>query len=329
VIWLLRRQYRAALAWAVGLSIVLIATLFALSSSARSDASLLRAHHCTPLSIGNYCSAAAGQFQAHANWSTGLLIVILYVAPAILGILLGVSVVAREFESGTVGLVWLQSLSRTRWIWTKTAFAGSIAASCAILIWLAASIWGNDVYLRFISLSPLTSRVFDTSGVAILGYVAAAYGLGVLAGAMLRRSGVGFTVALGSFGLFRLLVEKILRPAVEGTRFQTLAVQPPYTPSNGLLLHEGYASLGSFRPANGGALTISSVCQPTTQSQSQLANQEFVACLKNHGLHFVVQYVPNSSYWSAQFVEFAVCLIFAIIAIWASKKVLDRTGLEV
>jgi len=325
--WLLRKQYRSISAWAFGLSLALLTVLFLLSITARRDAGLLRSHHCSTLSLGNYCNTAVGNFEAHSNWSTGILIVLLYAAPAILGVVLGITVVAREFESGTVSLVWLQSLSRTRWIWAKTAFAGAIAASCAILICVAAGIWGNDVYLRLLSPSPLTSRIFDTSGIVVVGYVATAFGIGVLAGAIFRRSGVGFTIALASFGLVRVLIEKLLRPLVEGTRFQSLSVQPPYTPVNGLLLHEGYAPLGSFHPPNSGSLTISSVCQSASQTQSQYANQAFTSCLRSHGLHFVVQYVPDSSYWIGQWVEFGTCLAIAGVAIWISRKVLDRADL--
>jgi ABC-type transport system involved in multi-copper enzyme maturation permease subunit len=238
--WLVYRQYRAALIWSTLFLALLIVALYALSGDARHVADLLRAHNCSPYSSGRYCDSLVGEFEAHSNWSTGVLVDVLYAAPGFLGILYGVSIVAREFESGTIGFVWLQSLSRRRWIWTKTAISSVSVIVVAAVLGVAATVWSSSVYLRFLSQSPLASRIFDTSAVAVLGYATLAFGLGILAGSTLRRSGIAVAVSLAVFAILRLLIEKTIRPVVEGSRYVALSVMPPYSPHNGLLVREGF-----------------------------------------------------------------------------------------
>ena len=48
-------------------------------------------------------------------------IVVLAVAPAIIGVFWGAPLVARELEAGTHRLAWTQSVTRTRWLATSSA----------------------------------------------------------------------------------------------------------------------------------------------------------------------------------------------------------------
>jgi ABC-type transport system involved in multi-copper enzyme maturation permease subunit len=322
--WLVYRQYRATLIWSVLFLALLIVALYALSADARHVADLLRAHSCSPYSSEPYCNSLIGEFEAHSNWSTGALVDVLYAAPGLLGTLYGVSIVAREFESETIGLVWLQSLSRRRWIWTKTAISSVSVIVVAGILGVAATVWSSSVYLRFLSESPLVSRIFDTSTIAMLGYSILAFGLGILAGSTLRRSGVAVAASLVVFAILRLLIEKMIRPVVEGSRFVALSVMPPYSPHNGLLVREGFLPLTQLQPHSGQPLFVTSTCQSAVRVFNSSANSVFTACLRSHGLHLVVQYIPNSQYWLAQGIEAVLCVAIAVAALVLSMFVVSR-----
>ena len=324
MIWLVYRQYRSAIIWTTVLTIGLVIGLYALSVDARDIAPILRIHGCTAFNSSPFCSSLTGRFIAHSNWSTGTLIDVLYIAPGLLGVIFGVSLVAREFESGTIGLVWLQTLTRRHWLWTKSAVCGAIVLVVAVTMDIVANLWGNSVYARLVSPYPLTSRIFDSSGVVIIGYCLLALGIGILVGTVLRRSGIGVAVGLVVFAILRLGLEKGVRPLIETRRFVAEAVLPPFTPQSGILIQEGFLPLHQLVPKSGQGFSISSVCQSSVQAPSGGADPRFTNCLRQHGLHFVVEYIPNSSYWSAQVLELSVCVVMFVLAVVASRWMLSR-----
>ena len=324
MIWLVYRQYRSAAIWTAVLSIALIVGLYSMSIDARNVASVLRIHGCAAYNSSPFCDALAGRFIAHASWSTGVLINVLYIVPGLLGVIFGVSLVARDFEAGTIGLVWLQTLTRRHWLWTKVAVSGFVVLVVASILDVVANLWGNSIYIRLVSPSPLTSRVFDSSGVVIVGYCILALGIGTLLGTVLRRSGVGVAVGLVFFAILRLALEKGVRPVIEAQRFVAESVLPPFTPQNGILVREGFLPLHQLIPRSGQGFSITSVCQSPVQAPSGTIDPKFTSCLSQHGLHFVVQYIPNSSYWTAQFIELGLCVSLCVLAVAASRFILAR-----
>ena len=53
-----------------------------------------------------------------------LSVLVILVAPAIIGIFWGAPLIARELEAGTFRLTWNQSITRTRWLTVKLALIG-------------------------------------------------------------------------------------------------------------------------------------------------------------------------------------------------------------
>ena len=141
---------------------------------------------------------------------------------------------------------------------------------------------------------------------------------------VLRRSGIGVAVGLVVFAILRLGLEKGVRPLIETRRFVAEAVLPPFTPQSGILIQEGFLPLHQLVPKSGQGFSISSVCQSSVQAPSGGADPRFTNCLRQHGLHFVVEYIPNSSYWSAQVLELSVCVVMFVLAVVASRWMLSR-----
>jgi hypothetical protein len=80
---------------------------------------------------GGACGQLAGNFLLTESgaytvvFMLGIACVIL--APAIIGVFWGAPLVAREFETGTFRLAWIQSITRSRWMAVKLAVPGLAA----------------------------------------------------------------------------------------------------------------------------------------------------------------------------------------------------------
>lgn len=289
----------------------------------------MRANGCTLQSNSKSCGNLLGPFVAHFNSTTGTLVGLLLLAPASIGLLFGISVVAREFDSATIGLVWLQGVSRSNWIWQKTLISGAYVFITACLIALISNAWGNSVYIRLLNPSPLVPKVFDINGVSIIGYTILAYGIGVLAGSLARRSGVGFAMGAVTFIIGRLAIEKLLRPLFEIKEYVVLNFTGGFTPLNSLVVNQGILPLGQLRPGVGHGFelqsSISNSCKLSAQEPTSGQVRKYVECLHLHGQHYVVEFIRNSQYWPAQIYEFGVCVLLVLIAIAGARYILKFT----
>ncbi len=95
------------------------------------------------------------------------------VAPAVSGIFWGAPLIARELETGTLGLAWTQSITRARWLAVKLALIGLTAMAVTeglslMLGWWAAPI-GQAARFTDGSISPFGwgpfSLAFDARGI--------------------------------------------------------------------------------------------------------------------------------------------------------------------
>jgi len=232
VIWLTWRQFRPqAITTAGGMvvvAIVLAATRLGLASA--YTAAGLSACHA-------HCAAAAsifldrvGGFDKFLDFGTVLL---LLVAPALMGLFWGAPLIAREVADGTHRIAWNQSVTRTRWTIVKLGLIGLAAISTAGLLSLMVSWWaspidaaslaggsaqagtaGNGVHVTFNGFAEarLDPVIFDARGVAPLGYAALAFALGVTAGLLLRRTLAAMAVTLVAFVAMQVLMPNFIRP---------------------------------------------------------------------------------------------------------------------
>ena len=71
-------------------------------------------------------------------------VVLMYLAPALMGIFWGAPLIARELETGTNRLAWNQSVTRTRWTAVKLGLVGLAAVGTAGLLSLMISWWAQS-----------------------------------------------------------------------------------------------------------------------------------------------------------------------------------------
>lgn len=203
MIWLTWRQFRAqgaaAYAALAGFSLVLALTGPGLLRRARIDANVF--DHLT--------RADRNLFFAG--------IVVLAVAPAVLGIFWGAPLVARELEAGTHQLAWNQTVTRTRWLAVKlgvTVLASVVAVGALTLAvtWWSDPIDGATSSTRGSLPSRLTPVSFAMRGVTPVGYAVFAVVLGVTLGIVLRRALAAMALILAVYTALQVVVPLWVRP---------------------------------------------------------------------------------------------------------------------
>jgi len=243
-----------------------------------------------------------------SSWSQAALtgdIFVLSGLPGLLGLTLGTSLVAGEFHNKTNRLAWSQSVSRSRWLVDKlatgTVVVGVLSAALVPLLdW-----WGGAMNVG-VDIQP---KIFDITGVVVVGYTLFAFMLGAALGAIIQKPTWAFAASVPVFALVRLLI---------GGQRSTLAspfslvepiqgVQP-----NGWILHYGYLPLGQTSPASGQSWTrYGQHLYACFNRVLTSANQTHCALVAH--LHWVWQYEPERHYWSIQWSEATIYLGLAIV----------------
>jgi hypothetical protein len=133
----------------------------------------------------------------------------LLLVPVLLGAMVGAPLVAREYEQRTNLLVWMQSVTRTRWLTVKLALVLGAAALLGATLMVMLMRW----YTPFDQLFGKFNQVaFDFSGPVLVASTLMALALGIAAGAVTRRTVAAIFLTLALLVGIRILVEFNLRP---------------------------------------------------------------------------------------------------------------------
>jgi ABC-type transport system involved in multi-copper enzyme maturation permease subunit len=332
MIWLTWRQFRSQAIAAAALLAVLAIALAVTGPDlvARFDQAGLATCHATCNSLASNFLRDLRTGPYNALFDAG--IVLMYLAPALMGIFWGAPLIAREFETGTQRLAWNQSVTRTHWTAVKLALIGLAAVATAGLLSLMISWWASPIDRAmnfgqpgsgsgFPRLSPL---LFAARGVAPLGYAAFAFALGVTAGALIRKTLPAMALTLVIFAAAQILVPNLVRPHL----ISPVQVTSAFTARNNNELMISAPSdkmtvVGSFtRP---GAWVLSN--KTVTPSGQVFTGPATAACLGNSptactnwlaGLHLrqEVSYQPASRFWPLQWIETGIYLVLAAGLAW-------------
>ena len=164
------------------------------------------------------CSLAISAFLGHDGLLQDLGTV-LVVVPGIIGVFWGAPLAARELETGTYKLTWMQSVTRRRWLAVKLGLVGMSSIAVAGLLSLMVTWWSSP--LDRVNADPFS--LFDERGIVPLGYAAFAFALGVTAGLLLRRTVPAMVATLVVFAGIRLAVTNWVRPRL----FTPLRISAP------------------------------------------------------------------------------------------------------
>jgi Zn-dependent protease with chaperone function len=343
--WLTWRQFRAQAVTAVA-ALAAFAILLAVTgphiASLYATSGITRCH-------GNTCAGLATQFLEDLTSGRGfpllpdgantyvmlyfLSVLVILVAPAIIGIFWGAPLIARELETGTCRLVWNQSITRTRWLTVKLVLIGVAAmavteAFSLLQAWWAAPI-GKAVGLggsaSIMSEGRFGSFVFPTHGITPLGYAAFGFALGVTAGLLIRRAIPAMAVTLAIFAAVQVATPLWIRPhlippnrtiaTIEATQANafptggsTIAVTATSVPG------QPYAWLISSGAVNaaGQPVTAPAACESALPHVLSGGSPKWDNCLASHGIRVAESYQPFSHYWPLQLAETGLFLALAL-----------------
>ena len=280
--------------------------------------------------------------------STGIILL----APAVIGLFWGAPLIARELETGTAALAWNQSVTRTRWLAVKLAIAGLTAMAVTEALSLMQTWWAVPISQAVadgghgvLAQSRFSQLNFATHGITPIGYAAFAFALGVIAGALIRRTIPAMAVTLAIFAALQVAMPLWVRPNLAppdhtvipvtslgnfspaqsgpgGSTFTLFAVNLPGQPG-AWLLSSGPVNAArqpvSATPAacasianTGGTNTGTSQASQGGSGAPATGPAGFLACLGSHGIREAITYQPASRYWRFQLTETAIYLAMAL-----------------
>jgi hypothetical protein len=282
--------------------------------------------------------------------------VLAVVVPGLLGVFWGAPLVAGELESGSFRLAWTQDISRARWLASRLAVTGlATVAAAGLASWLV-TWWAGP--LDRAGLDQFGS--FDSRDIVPVGYAAFALTLGVLLGALLRRTVPAMAATLVVFTAarltFRLLARPVLLPPVTwaiplnasttgygSSGFLPLVPPPSLQPAAPDLPNAWVTSIAIVN-GKGDALTASELAgtcpdighggdggAPAGGSGHGQAPQSVVNtthdCVARIAAtyHEVVTYQPASRYWPLQWYELGLfltaALLLAVACAWRVRRI--------
>lgn len=262
----------------------------------------------------NYCGLIlrkvinAGQFNRFTEIA-GLILGPLF------GSILGVSAVAREVERGTTRLAWTQSFSRSQWLLSKYVVNIGILSTifvpmCFLLAW-----WIGAAHY-----SPrIAPSGFPIAGFLPLLYSIVAFTLVVTLGLFIRRAGWTLAVGLVLAALVMITVEVRVRPLLVSPEFvvaNTVQVTQGSSsgfyasggpPSNSWFRGGGLVPVGTKKMPSTATLTVSTSKMNQCMTRARIGSPTgYGYCLKHLDLEYIGLFVPNSDFWSLQFLEGAI-----------------------
>jgi hypothetical protein len=334
--WLTWRQFRAQALTAAAALAAFAILLAATGPHLASLYAVSGVSGCQPASCAHLASDWLTQlYAAGTYWVLYLLgVVIILLAPAVIGLFWGAPLIARELETGTSALAWNQSVTRTRWLAVKLAVYGLAAMAVTeglslMQAWWAAPI-GRAVGLGAggtnLAMGRFSSLVFATHGITPLGYAALGFTLGVTAGALIRRTVPAMAVTLAIFAVVQVAMPLWIRPNMFPAEHTVI----PVSSLQQISLQQGGFNGSTFNlgtenlPGQPGAWLLSSGAvnaagQATSTTPAACSTHldgsntpDFLDCLASHGIQETVTYQPASRYWAFQWTETAIYLALAV-----------------
>jgi hypothetical protein len=234
MVWVTWRQHRATL---LGVPAVLGGValfLLVMGLKVHHDYAVLAACHGPGMvACENRASALTSTDWTMAN----TVLILMNLAPVLIGAFAGAPVLARELETGTFRYAWTQGFGRVRSTLARIVLIAIVLAVLSgALGELFAWFFGPPAQSHF--MTPGAATVFVTRGLAFPAWTVAAFAIGVFLGMLIRRVIPALAVAFGAFLALDLLawlvVRKLYLPELGPGRvalLQRMPVVPHFWPA--------------------------------------------------------------------------------------------------
>jgi hypothetical protein len=310
MIWLTWRQHRieglvTLAVLAVGGLFLLITGLSMAHTLQESGLGACLAQHSTDANAcGSLGTLFMQQYSPFLPFAGALLL-----APVLLGAMVGAPLVAREYEQRTNLLVWMQSVTRTRWLSVKLLLALGAGALVGVALLAMLSWWYNPFDQIF---GKFNQIAFDFSGPVLIASTVMALALGIFAGTVTRRTVAAIFLTLVLLVGIRILVEFNLRPNYQ----PQVVVTWPFSQDLSLGEDNPPITLGreDWKIGNGwldaqGNRTNGIRC-------NSAAAQTPLQCAKDAGYRGnYLAYQPADRFWTFQWIETGIYLAISALAI--------------
>jgi len=283
---------------------------------------------------GSSLSGASSVDGTGTYWLLYLLgIVIILMAPAVIGIFWGAPLIAGELEAGTHYMAWNQSITRTRWLAVKLTLTGLAAMGVTETLSLMQAWWATPISRAVgrggccspIAMNQFSPLVFATHGITPLGYAVFAFALGVTAGVLVRRAVPAMALTLAVFAVLQVVMPLWVRPHLFPpdhtitTLSSFAAINVPIERGTLTVIPDGFDSQPEGWVLSSGAVNTSgkpvsavpAACMQVMQS-GKASHPALLDCLASHGIGIAVTYQPASRYWAFQWTETAIYVAFAL-----------------
>jgi hypothetical protein len=229
-------------------------------------------------------------------------------APVLVGMFLGVPLLATEYERGTYSLVWTQSVRRVRWLAVKFGALSVAVVLAGLALGALMTGWteSRDGLNRF------SGDLFGVTGIAPAAWFLAVFALGAAAGAVLRRMLPAMAVTVGVFAV--LVVGSFLgrefyaEPVIAVAGEHGIAV-----PADALVLDQ------VVRGPSGDWVSWDA-------AWSACRAEEPVSCMAERGYgQQGTRYQPADRYWRFQWTETGLLLALTVVLTGVTaRRVLRR-----
>lgn len=288
------------------------------------------------------CGLATNAYLSRYSFMDKTLDILARAVPLLVGLFWGAPLLGREFETGTYRLAWTQSVPRRRWLLTKIGVGALATLGLAALFSLTVTWW----YHSRDKVGSTAYGVFDRRDIAPVAYALFAFAVGVMFGALIRRTVSAMVATLGLFVLARIVVSIWVRPHLLAAKHVIVGLQR----SGPVQLGIGSSNGGAMRiftqgggPENSWTQSghlIAQSGQRVSSAQMSAFLHQYCPDIANHGpgqgtasnvrvvdpaaqcldqvqktFKLAVSYQPAGRYWTFQWLEAAIFILLALAAI--------------
>ena len=313
--WVTWRQHRLQLLIGAGVltSVALAALVTGLPIRTAYHREALSS--CLPPATRSGCDIIIRHFQA--EFGSGVRVAqFLILLPALVGAFIGAPLLARELEHGTYKLAWTQTVTRRRWLLSKTMLLAVAVLVGALLLSAVIMWWRRPFDSVDGRMSP---SGFEVEGLVVPAYAVFALTLGVFAGAALRRSIPAIFAALVAFLGTRVAVTQLLRPHYRPPVHETA---PSLTPGGHA---QDWVLSNSLVDAVGRHISSGREDLAILHAQNaRIDPQEYLVSL---GWRRSVSFQPADRFWTFQMIEAGIFIAFAVATLLLTLWLLRRRPL--
>lgn len=268
-------------------------------------------------------------------------VLVLLALPAVIGMFWGAPLITRELDAGTHRLAWTMT-TRTRWLVAKLCLMGLAAMAASGVLGLAVTWWAGPIDAAiaarngapgpgFLLFPRLSVEIFDSRGIAPMGYAAFFFVLGLIVGILIRRT----LPAMATLGILfvatQIAMPMAVRPHLMAPERLTTTITDRNLMNVNMFNHvtvtidkpgAWVASQQTIDAAGHPAAVPSWLVDCVARSQ-----QERQACftrLADLGYRQLVTYQPADRFWTLQLYEtvayLGLALALAGLCVWWTRR---------